>query len=375
MSKTIRIVFKPTKNVVTRQAEGAQCAFLAMAQLEGDGSISLDSWDEVYNKYVDIDTSISEMIEILTDDWLKSSEKIARHLSKKLNFTDYVFHRNSKNVQQIYRKFNELNKLLHISDQFTHSDKWQPADIWAIRENTEMNLSSCKSISELNNWLTSMLDIGSIIPISLKKNDRTKPNIIRVNVDGANNVQADVEFLYSKISTGKSNWMSSKNTAMVFKRDDKSGTITFRNSSPRAATNAEISMVGCNYNLGKLKREVVSDIINKYAAIPIPLYDLDDIRKRSYDLDPTLIRQVYDLASLLDPCSEIEYKVFEQFIADKANNRHTPDRDWLSSKYQSMLILQSFGSIPTNTRQLVFHAIFQKAVAMDKLCAPRLEVK
>jgi hypothetical protein len=369
-------VLKPTKNIVTRQAESAQCAYLAMLQVDGtDCNISLDNWDRTHNQYADIDTEINEMQEILTSDWLKSSERIAKHLIGKLKHTDYVFHRNSKEVQKIYNKFNQLNKLLDISDRFTHSDKWQPADIWCIRSNVVIDLSFISSLQELNSWLLDMINEGSILPISLKKNNKTKPNILPVNIDASTNTDLTVEYHGSSISTGKTNWTSSKNTRMLFSRNDKPGIITFRNSSPGAAMNAEVSMQGCNYNLGKLKREAISEIINQYADIQIPDYSLSDIRVRSHQLDQDMIQEVYSLARDIDPSYQIDYQSFKSFINNKATNLNNPDRDWLSSKYQAMLVIKSFRSIPFGKQNQAFQLIFNKAVAMDKLCAPRLEVK
>lgn len=382
--KLTRVVFKPmgqSPTEITKLAESAQCVYLAIAQVKGQSDetdITLDL--SRYKPYFNIDTNVAEIRRKLSNDWFQSSAVIANHLTTKLyGGKDYVFHRNSVEVRKVYDKFKAINSKLPKDQKFSQADKWQPADIWAIKRGFTFKLGSIKTLEQLNHYLRELIDKQQALPLSLKKASSTRPNIIGIGTNkelrsGVKEIEP-VEYTGFLINTGRTNMLSSKNVQIKFKQGHKEGYVTIRNSSPGAPTNGEVQMKSANHNLGKINRDSIIATINPLATKKIGQYNPTTLRDASYRLDPDLIKKTHELASRLDPTNRVTLDELTEHVTTKASAAKSPDKDWLNSKYQGLIILDGFASIPEADKTTAVQQIFTKARALGDLSAPRLEIK
>jgi hypothetical protein len=378
-SDPIRIVVKPVKVPVTAEAESAQCVHLAIAQ-SLDQPTTPEQFFELagtVQSNFDVDCSLEQM-KALDPSWFHSSASIANHFISggKLKHHDYVFHRNSDLVQNIYSSFGRINRTLPPEQKFSQSDKWQPADIWLIRKNTKLDWLQAVTLESFNDGIRQSLIDQSCIPVSLKKVGNYRPNIVSIGVESTEPSQyEEVRYVGESISSGKTNWLSSKNTVIRFSENGCPGTITFRNPSPGRMVGAEAQISSKKYQLGKLSREHILAILSKYTNKQTQLIRFKPQWKDSCrSLNASMLVYAYALATTLIEV-ECSYQEFVRFVQLKANDPEAPDSDWLSSKIQAMEIISLFRSIPFDDRSTTTNELFKAIRSIHPNAAPRLEIK
>lgn len=370
-TKPVRIVVKPTNVPDTRLAEGAQCVYLAARQFARK-DIDSDAVKRTMVRTasrVQIDIPTTNIVDKLSPTWQRSSEKIANYLGVYLKRQDYVFHRNSPVVKQIYFKFSELNKA--EGKPFAQSDKWQPADIWAIAG--KVDVSRIKTIDQLNRYFKDKIDAGLIIPISLKQSVGKKVvKATRMNIDPQKKAKrVDLpKFDQTLVSTGGKDWTSSKMVKIdVDLEQNKRGYFELRQSKPGADVNAEFVIRGSPVRHGKLRRQVILDAL-KHAGSNLKLPDERAINKASIAGDNDLIIKTYNLAQELAKAN-LSLDQFQAFIEEK----HLKDPNWLASKYIGMLYIQAVNKLPAQKQNQFVAELYTHALAAGDLTAPFIKVE
>jgi hypothetical protein len=374
--RDIRILFKEASSskagLMTAVSECAQCIFLAAAQLKRgriDASFVTTNLAKIQHNF-DIDTPAEQVLEQLDAGWIKSCELIANHVYPKLRASNYAFHRNSRSVQSIYKKYSELNR----ERLFNHPDKWNPADIWAIRRGWVPNMDAIESFDEFNTWMRELIDKGTLLPISLKKVDRN-PKIATVNtneaIQNASSGTIAARTLYKDfvISTGKKDWTSSKNVKINMTKGSKQMNIEIRQSKGGAAINGELKIANNPARHGKLHHKIFERIFQQLGH-PFTLPDKTKLNAQSKIADPELVRKTYDLAKKLDRTSTVSFEDFQEFISAKSKE----DQDWLGSKYEGMIILEAFSKMSSHDKQKACERLYSQASAANELAGPYLKV-
>ena len=148
----------------TKVTESLQCVYCS----EIFNGVKPDDIDLKGLKFKDfeVDESIENIDNALTDDWIHSSVMIANLMKSKMK-GKYVFHRGSPFVSEIENKFKVLNK--DAGRPFSNINKWSPADIWAVRKGFVPNLNKYDTLGEFNNYFKEVYDSGDLLGISLKK--------------------------------------------------------------------------------------------------------------------------------------------------------------------------------------------------------------
>lgn len=370
-AKKVRIIIKPAAVPDTRLTEAAQCVYLAAAQF------ARKDVDSEYVKShivrtasrVAVDMPTTDIVDKLNPKWQRSSEKIANYLRTYLKRTDYVFHRNSAVVKSIYAKFAELNKA--EGKPFAQSDKWNPADIWAIAG--VVNVSRLTSIDQLNRYLRNSIEKGLIIPISLKQT--TGPSKVKatpVNVTAADNSTGLVDlpkFKQLRVNTGKTDWTTSKQVNVEFILEKgRLGHFEFRLSKAGAALNGEMIIRSSAARHGKINIKNVEQTIRE-AGGTLKLPDHREIAQLSMDFDEELMRATFDLASSLDNTSTVTFDKF------KGNLLQKRDLSWLASKYQALLVAQSISKLSDQKKNQVIVQLYSHALVAGELAGPFIKVE
>jgi hypothetical protein len=376
--RTVRFVFKETSSskmgMNTALMEAAQCIYLAAAQTHR-GPVTSTWVQQNINRirqFFDVSSSIDKIFDALDDGWRKSSELIGNHLYSKLRHNNYVFHHDSQTVRNIYKEYSRLNRL---NKQFSQSDKWNPADIWAIRRGYRPDFSKLESFDEFNSAIRDMIDQGNMVPISLKKVAKN-PKVLTINTTEAiqkasqtTSIAAKTEFMAAKANTGRTNWMSSKNCKIEIAKGKIDMSIELRQSRPGAIVNGELKVKRTVARHGKIHVNQFARIFDSL-GVKLETFDVRKINEQSENLDPVLIQQVYDMANKLEPHPKVTMEEFRKFI----NEHGKTDPDWLGSKYESLVVLTAFMKLSDADKHKAVERLYSQAAASNELAGPYLKV-
>jgi hypothetical protein len=154
----------------TRLQESLHCVGFSIAQKTGDlTNESLADKKLFVSAYLDscdVDASYDELYDFLMNNkkWGVSvvTAVNATRKSKWYKKSNYKFYRGTGFMNLVYTEFGKLKKMDGIK---LNNDKWNPGDIWASTTN---NLPTFNSLIELNDFISTNLENGVILPISLK---------------------------------------------------------------------------------------------------------------------------------------------------------------------------------------------------------------
>ena len=159
----------------TTAAESAQCVYCQAIWNNPKTDFNMKDLQVAFSQ-VKVNATW-DMIEGLTDDWVKSSTLSARALYRALGKRQYTFHRGSDWVDS-------LNNIFKSTGQTYFSDinKWTPADIWMVDETSlskydfgdSTGLRIPLTLPYINELLLRAYAARDIIGISLKKTERVK---------------------------------------------------------------------------------------------------------------------------------------------------------------------------------------------------------
>ena len=128
---------------------------------------------------VDADRTLQQCIEGLDPEWLYSGMATANELKTYLGAGTFTFHRGSDVVNKINSKYQELSKKAGVT---LNVNKWNPADIWALKDGVQVDLSKLKTLAELNDYIKEMHLAKKLVGVSLKKVPTGTPKGIVHNV-------------------------------------------------------------------------------------------------------------------------------------------------------------------------------------------------
>jgi hypothetical protein len=377
-TKRCRVLFKEDSSskagLNTSLMECAQCLYMAAYQIARkpiDSTFVQNNLPRI-RSLINIDSDVTKVLDAMDASWRKSSEIIANHLGPKLRASDYVFHRNSTIVQSIYKKYAELNRTDRI---FNHPDKWNPADIWAIRRSAMLTLNDVGSWDEFNQKLRQLIDSNAMIPISLKKVVKS-PKLVTANTSDAMKKMAatehpveKTEYVGFKVSTGTSDWTSSKNCKIMMKKGTQVIDVEVRQSKGGAQINGELKIKKTAARHGKIHmNSFVSIFKGFHVVLQVPTQR--ELNKASADLDPQLIDDTYALASKLDRTSHVTLQSFTDFVHNKGKS----DPDWLGSKYGALLVVEAFSKLSDSDKNKACSRLYSTAAASNDLAGPYLKV-
>lgn len=157
---------------LTKITEGAQALYAALVfnVLRREMTIKDVTKDNFLkaSSTANIDTSVSDIMNKLPDDWINSSIAGANALYKKFkNSGKYTFHRGSSQVNLIESTFTRINR---EEKAFGNLNKWSPADIYMISSDASIGeVQTEKTLKGLNQIMMKNITNNKVIGISLKK--------------------------------------------------------------------------------------------------------------------------------------------------------------------------------------------------------------
>ena len=149
-----------------------QCVYAAMRYYCGEKDIYTEDDLECGMKYTDAPgVKLEDIMGSSPKEWKEGSVKGANEIYEKVGGSGYKFVRGDRLLDDgsIKKAFGRVKGQTNLSSE----DKWNPADIWMVKESEigeiKSHLDGEKTIDCLNNALLQLFNEKKLIGISLKK--------------------------------------------------------------------------------------------------------------------------------------------------------------------------------------------------------------
>jgi len=313
----------------TALQESTQCVFNALATNVKKSYI--DNIDITYTaisesyQFCQTSTELEEIFDFSQNPtWRQSFLTSSNMLYEYLDNEEFEHHRDSQLINKLYDSYREIN----VGFQ---SDKWNPSDIWFVKENVLYTQFS-SSLEELNQQVEDMFDKKELIGVSLKKLGK-EPNIKVVNKG-----KMRKEYTYEGFKTT----LKSKDINILY----NDGKICFRTFN--FATNWAGEILGKTASHGKIGFGAINTILNKF---DIKLKTAKEI-KLIWEEDPTYAEMV--LFTLLGDFVGGIGGSFNIFIQEK-------NIDWKVSKLLGLNLLSNILNQPKDIKNKIITEIINYA--------------
>ena len=347
---------------LTALTESAQCYYCAAVSVAGKKLKPEEFTPELLeegSRFVRATKTVKQVIRHLDESWVKSCIDIANDLFKKGYIKqNQIYHRGSKKVDKIYSIAKQAGKKSGIN---VNSDKWNPADIWIVTGQYNVNQLDKTSIEALNQNLLDLFDEGIIIPISLKK-VASKPKIEIKNKD--REIKNYRPIGYDLYDGAKSTFESTNKVILKYNGGDIEGR-TFNYMSNWAFEVRDKNAAG-----GKCGLTAVQSIFN-FHHFTTPDVNYPDLRKKVIELDESLINEMYQMYIKFNDKSKYTFEEFEKILYDKHSTKK--GQNWIFSKYIGMTVFLAFLNAE-NVENEIVNDIIMYAMSSSSFSSIHLKV-
>ena len=297
------------------------------------------------SKDFEIDTQLTKIEAALDDSWIESSILIADMMRKKMK-GKFTFHKGSPFVKDLEGRWKTLNK---NEKAFSNINKWNPADIWAVKKGFTPNFSQYETLGEFNNYFKEMYDAQNLMGISLKKAKGSVP-YGEYNTSGF--IRRPVTFggytLYTR------DFFNSKDMYFQMKGAGNIQLRTFGNFQFQG------EIKGRTASAGKIGGGIILAILEKVTGITNKL-SARQVKALATKPSPQFLQEFYELYLSLETKKKIEQEEFNKLL-----DKEKPD--FLYSKYCAMFIVSSM--INSRKENEVTDAIAGYAASQSDLSGP-----
>jgi hypothetical protein len=259
----------------TAAAESQQCLWLA-AMLANGLDKDIDYYTPPVLKgampKIDVGNTTFEKMMNLDPSWSMSAYLTAQYIIKN-NFVNksMVFHRDSARMKKIYA----AKKVAFKNSGFTNvkDDKWNPADIWAIEPNVDLDAElDTSSIEALNQSLIRLFNDKKVIGISLKVvKKKAKHQILNLE-----KTQGAHSLVSASLSSNRGTFYSTKGGYIVF----DAGKMEIRPNNFMGTNKIEI--MGKTARGGGIGWKIIVEYAKRYINYTIP--DNSTLKNMAYNI-------------------------------------------------------------------------------------------
>ena len=326
--KVYRIFVKPNKQSgagaeTTALGECFQAYASSARQIKGG---DLESPDEVFeldsNRNADADRTLKKT-QSLPANWQYSGFTIANQLHSFLGSGTYVFHRGSKLVQKLESEFQYHKKRQKIN--IRDINKWNPADIWAVKNGFKMPTGHFSSLADYNQFLLEKYKSRELVGVSLK--------VLGIGKTAKLEKFNDEDAGASGVSLiGFTTSLKSKDVYVHFKKNGKNGSMQLRTfSSGKSGWQGEIK--GAAAAGGKIGGGVLESF---YKDVDNRTRFIDQGKAKRYidRVTPELVAQMHTMYNTIAP-TMVSLKDMDNFLRTKsAGDRYSK---FLALQYANLL--------------------------------------
>jgi hypothetical protein len=308
--------------------ESTQCVFNAMlyslkkTYLDIE-DITLENISSSY-QYCNTTTPWEEIYDFSQNpSWQQSFLTSSNLLYQYMEEMNYEHHRDSPFINSLYDSYKETQLKYQ-------SDKWNPSDIWLVRESVNNTLFS-SSLDELNMQLEDMFDKKDLIGVSLKKTGKNA----KIELKNSKNT-IKKQYIYEGYKTTS----KSKDITLLYNE----GQICFRTFN--YATNWAGEIKGKTANHGKIGFGPINRILQNNNIRELWL-----VNKIKKYFEENKIGLDLLFSSLFNEYIQIEEN-FNIFIQDKTI-------DWKISKLLGLLLLERIENQPKEIQNKIITEIIR----------------
>ena len=347
----------------TKMNESSVCLWCAVYKVYGKADfntvVKYHNERKVKELY-DVDETDKNMISQTDEVWLKHYERCAEFLVNGMfKYEDYIFHRGSNLVDEINKKFGELNK--KMESPFANINKWSPADIWVTKKGFKLDISGCQTVDCLNRDLLNALKDRTLVGISLKK---TVNSIHQTNYNVGEKRQP-MKWSGYRIKSAKrdSTIMSSKDVYIVGAGED---TIDMQLRSFAELSGWQGELIGSVAKYGKIAYGPINLILKDLGLEQLP--NQQSIVSRSRAKDEKLIKELYSMFKKYNTpgLSEENFIITVKSKAIKS--------DYLFSKFLGVKLIDILMSTSATQRNSFVQSALGYALSNTKNSAPFIKV-
>ena len=283
---------------------------------------------------------IADLYEKAGKGWINSSTIIAntfvKYMKRGFNYT--IHQRSASRFENAISK--RAQELIKQSGHRMGIDKWNPADIWIVKDGLELtNFDNFKTMLELNEWVLEKFNSKEVMGVSLKQVGTRAT--VQVYNDGVKEDKA-----FSQIIYGKSGFANALSIDIEF----DGGSMVVRNFGRPESVSGEINgkfaqggKVGSGPLFNIIKRidpnfqtKTHQEISQMYESDPMPVY-----------------KHLYDQMKKLDPTTQKQYTLDEytRFVEGKSNTMN-----YIISRWQTSDIAHSINAMTADKKNELVNA-------------------
>ena len=274
----------------------------------------------------EIDTDMSKIEAAADEGWVESSILIAEKMKSNLR-GKFTFHKGSTLVTSIESKFKALNK---VEKAFKNVNKWNPADIYAVKKGFVPNFSQFETLGEFNNYFKEMYDAQNLVGISLKKASGSV-TVVENNITGF--IRRPVTFAGYQLY--KRTFFGSKDIYITMRGAGQMQLRTFGNYSFQG------EIKGKSAAAGKIGGGVILAILGKVKGVTTTKTN-SQIKALARKPTPQFMQEFYELYLTLEEKRKQMDK--DEFMAQLAKM----DADFIFSKYWAMFVTSNLDTDVTD---------------------------
>lgn len=300
----------------TALQESAQCLVNAIAfRIKGSKIEEEDLTKENFIKAQSFITTTSNLNEIISfiesrEDWKHPLIATANETLKTIKKTNFEFHRGSDFVNKIYNAWKIVRKKENLGRM--DSNKWNPADIWAVNPSI-MGIEFKTDLISLNNQLIDLYKSKDLIGISLKKASKPTSEVFNLEKQEPPGVfNGDFDASQKSLDV----YLYFTNGARLQLRDF--GSFQFQGE-----------LKGVEAQGGKIGGGPLKVFLDKNNLGPIP--SNNEVKKMVNELDDRFIQR---FSYLLKTYVGLNY--------DREEIEHNLSKQFIFSKYSALEVLDAF---------------------------------
>jgi hypothetical protein len=360
----------------TRINEASVCLWAAVYQFKRNASpqtVTKFANHSSVTQHCKVDIDIPTLINQTDKNWLVHYESTAKYLVENIlpnSQSEYTFHRNSEFVKQsIYGKFSQLSKM---TGGFNDSNKWNPADIWAIsadygESKFNADIQNIQTLQSYNALLVKLYKTKQLIGISLKKTAGGLVSAKEFNLSGSKQFTATVDKV---TASGKTKGILAKDVyvtgQLIEQKNSTPYTLQFRSFTAWRDFQGEIK--GTNANGGKVARSAINRILEKYKLELLPDYAtvLSFIEKNPNKC----LKNIYDMVKSLNIHQNlISWNTFANEYEVSKRNKSISE-DFLFSKYFGAKLLTILTQTTDSIKNSIITDMFKYAYSSSDDSGP-----
>lgn len=305
---------------------------------------------------VQADRTLEQCIKGLDPDWMYSGMVIANELKTYISSGTYTFHRGSNLVEMIAEKYKELSKKAGVT---LNINKWNPADIWALRDGVVIDLKPFKTLSEFNFYIKDLHVAKKLVGVSLKKVPSGKPTGTVYNIKK----RPVVKYIGFRLGAASKSFLgkdTSKDVYVSFSDGSSKGEMQIRTfSAGMSGWQGEIK--GATAAGGKIGGGNLEDAL-KFAGIPSSTFiDQTSFKSQCSTNNPVTVKKFIQMYKFLSG-DQRKDSAIQQDITEMLKNY---DNNWLYSKFLGMQFLYTM--LSNRKQDEVMHQVIAIASSTTKV--------